>query len=90
MGSEMCIRDSGVGIDFHEEPFICHVGKRKTGMLLVPGMIFTIEPMINTGKREVYVDAGNDWTVYTQDGGMSAQWEYTVLITETGNEVLTY
>ena len=65
----------GVGIDFHEEPFICHVGKRKTGMLLVPGMIFTIEPMINTGKREVYVDAGNDWTVYTQDGGMSAQWE---------------
>lgn len=80
----------GVGIDFHEEPFICHVGKRKTGMLLVPGMIFTIEPMINTGKREVYVDAGNDWTVYTQDGGMSAQWEHTVLITETGNEVLTY
>lgn len=80
----------GVGIDFHEEPFICHVGKRKTGMLLVPDMIFTIEPMINTGKREVYVDAGNDWTVYTQDGGMSAQWEHTVLITETGNEVLTY
>ena len=80
----------GVGVDFHEEPFICHVGKRKTGMLLVPGMIFTIEPMINTGKREVYVDAANDWTVYTQDGGMSAQWEYTVLITETGNEVLTY
>lgn len=80
----------GVGIDFHEEPFICHVGKRKTGMLLVPGMIFTIEPMINTGKREVYVDASNDWTVYTQDGGMSAQWEHTVLITETGNEVLTY
>lgn len=80
----------GVGVDFHEEPFICHVGKRKTGMLLVPGMIFTIEPMINTGKREVYVDAANDWTVYTQDGGMSAQWEHTVLITETGNEVLTY
>ena len=53
-------------------------------------MIFTIEPMINTGTREVYVDAGNDWTVYTQDGGMSAQWEYTVLITENGNEVLTY
>ncbi|MCD7873965.1 MAG: methionyl aminopeptidase [Acidaminococcaceae bacterium] len=80
----------GVGVDFHEEPFICHVGKRKTGMLLVPGMIFTIEPIINTGKRDVYVDAANDWTVYTQDGGMSAQWEYTVLITETGNEVLTY
>lgn len=80
----------GVGVDFHEEPFICHVGKRKTGMLLVPGMIFTIEPMINTGKRDVYVDAANDWTVYTQDGGMSAQWEHTVLITENGNEILTY
>ena len=80
----------GVGVEFHEEPFICHVGKKKTGMLLVPGMIFTIEPMINTGKSGVYVDATNDWTVYTQDGGMSAQWEHTILITETGNEILTY
>ena len=80
----------GVGLEFHEDPWVGYNSRRGEEMLLVPGMIFTIEPMINTGKREVYVDAGNDWTVYTQDGGMSAQWEYTVLITETGNEVLTY
>lgn len=80
----------GVGVDFHEEPFVCHVGKRKTGMVLVPGMIFTIEPMINTGRRGVFVDAANDWTVYTEDGGLSAQWEHTILITEDGPEILTY
>lgn len=80
----------GVGIDFHEDPFICHVGKRKTGMILAPGMIFTIEPMINIGRREVFVDAANDWTVYTQDGSLSAQWEHTILITENGPEILTY
>lgn len=80
----------GVGIEFHEEPFICHVGKRKTGMVLAPGMIFTIEPMINIGRREVFVDAANDWTVYTQDGSLSAQWEHTILITENGPEILTY
>lgn len=80
----------GVGVDFHEEPFVCHEGKRNTGMLLVPGMIFTIEPMINAGKKDVFVDAKNDWTVHTEDGSMSAQWEYTVLITETGNEILTW
>lgn len=80
----------GVGIEFHEEPFVCHVGKRKTGMLLVPGMIFTIEPMINAGRKDVFVDAANDWTVYTQDGSLSAQWEHTILITEDGPEILTY
>jgi methionyl aminopeptidase len=80
----------GVGIDFHEEPFICHVGKRKTGMVIVPGMIFTIEPMINIGRSEVFVDEGNDWTVYTEDGSLSAQWEHTILITENGPEILTY
>ena len=80
----------GVGIDFHEDPFICHVGKRKTGMVLVPGMIFTIEPMINMGRKGVFVDAANDWTVYTDDGSLSAQWEHTILITENGPEVLTY
>jgi methionyl aminopeptidase len=79
----------GVGIDFHEEPFICHVGKRKTGMLLVPGMIFTIEPMINQGSPEFYVDEDNGWTVYTDDDGLSAQIEYMVLIKEDGVEVLT-
>ena len=80
----------GVGVQFHEDPFVSHVGRRGTGMLLVPGMIFTIEPMINTGKKGVFVDEANEWTVYTEDGGDSAQWEYTVLITETGAEVLTY
>lgn len=80
----------GVGVEFHEEPFVCHVGKRKTGMVLVPGMIFTIEPMINVGRKDVFIDASNDWTVYTQDGSLSAQWEHTILITEKGPEILTY
>ncbi|HIU63903.1 MAG TPA: methionyl aminopeptidase [Candidatus Avacidaminococcus intestinavium] len=80
----------GVGVEFHEEPFVCHYGKRKTGMLLVPGMIFTIEPMINMGKRELYIDAANDWTAITMDGLPSAQWEHTVLITEDGPVSLTY
>lgn len=80
----------GVGVDFHEDPFVCHVGKKNTGMVLVPGMIFTIEPMINMGRRDVFVDAANDWTVYTQDGSLSAQWEHTILITEDGPEILTY
>ena len=80
----------GVGIEFHEEPFVCHVGKKNTGMLLVPGMIFTIEPMINMGKKDIYVDAANDWTALTIDGMPSAQWEHTVLITEKGAVSLTY
>ena len=80
----------GVGVQFHEDPFICHEGRRNTGMLLVPGMIFTIEPMINTGTDKVFVDEENEWTVYTEDGGQSAQWEHTILITDTGAEILTY
>ena len=69
---------------------MAHVGKKGTGMLLVPGMIFTIEPMINTGRKNVFIDEADDWTVYTEDGGLSAQWEYTVLVTETGAEVLSW
>lgn len=80
----------GVGIEFHEDPFVAHVGKKGTDMLLVPGMIFTIEPMINMGTKDIFIDADNDWTVLTEDGMPSAQWEYTVLITEDGHEVLTY
>ena len=80
----------GVGIEFHEDPFVPHVGKKGTDMLLVPGMVFTIEPMVNMGKREIFIDADNDWTAYTEDGSYSAQWEYTVLITEDGHEILTY
>ncbi len=59
-------------------------------MLLVPGMVFTIEPMINMGCQEIYIDDGNGWTAYTEDGKPSAQWEIQVLVTETGNEVLCW
>lgn len=79
----------GVGLKFHEDPFVSHTGKKGTGMLLVPGMVFTIEPMINMGSRKIFIDADNDWTVLTNDGMPSAQWEYTVLITETGAEIIT-
>ena len=80
----------GIGLQFHEEPFVSHVGKKGTGMLLVPGMVFTIEPMINMGKPDIFIDSEDDWTVLTEDGYPSAQWEYTVLVTETGVEILTY
>lgn len=78
----------GVGLDFHEEPWVSHIGTRGTDMLLVPGMIFTIEPMVNAGKPDVVQDDEDGWTIYTKDGSLSAQWEYTVLITEQGPEVL--
>ena len=80
----------GVGNDFHEEPWVSHIGERGTDMLLVPGMIFTIEPMVNAGRPDVVQDEEDGWTIYTEDGSLSAQWEYTVLITEEGPEVLTY
>ena len=79
----------GVGIAFHEDPFVSYVTPKGSEMLLVPGMIFTIEPMINEGTPEFYVDEENEWTVYTEDDGLSAQIEYMVLITEDGAEVLT-
>lgn len=79
----------GVGIDFHEDPYVPHFGKRGTGMILFPGMIFTIEPMINEGTRKVFLDASNNWTIYTWDGKLSSQIEYTVLVTEDGFEILT-
>ena len=78
----------GIGADFHEEPQVLHYGKPDTGITLKPGMIFTIEPMINTGKREVKL-LPDKWTVVTRDRGLSAQWEHTILVTETGFEVLT-
>ena len=58
-------------------------------MLLVPGMVITVEPMINAGRAAVYIDAYNDWTIYTKDKSDSAQWEHTILITENGNEILS-
>lgn len=79
----------GVGIDFHEEPYVCHIGIKGTGMLLVPGMVFTIEPMINMGTGKFFTDKKNGWTVRTKDGKLSAQWESTILVTETGTEIIT-
>ena len=80
----------GVGLEFHEDPWVGYNSKRGTEMLLVPGMIFTIEPMVNMGKADIYIDDENDWEVYTQDGMPSAQWEIMVLVTETGYEVLCW
>ena len=80
----------GVGLEFHEDPFVSYVTRRDTGMLLVPGMVFTIEPMINLGTDEIFIDEENDWTVYTEDGAPSAQWEVTVAVTEDGYEILAY
>ena len=80
----------GCGFEFHEEPWVGYIGKRGTGMLLVPGMMFTIEPMVNMGKPDVYTDGGDNWAVYTADGKPSAQWEIQVLVTEEGHEVLCW
>lgn len=80
----------GVGVDFHEEPWVSYNSKRGTEMLMAPGMIFTIEPMINMGRVEIYIDDANGWTVYTEDGKPSAQWEVQVLVTDTGYEIISY
>ena len=82
----------GVGIDFHEEPEVCHFAQRENGMLLVPGMVFTIEPMINMGSFGVFIDADDPygWEVITEDEKPSAQWEHTLLMTEHGVEVLSH
>jgi methionyl aminopeptidase len=78
----------GIGREFHEDPQVLHYGQPGTGMELAPGMTFTIEPMINAGKREVKLLPDN-WTVVTRDHSLSAQWEHTVLVTDKGHEVLT-
>lgn len=80
----------GVGLAFHEEPWVSYVSEPGTEMLMVPGMMFTIEPMVNMGGPDIYVDADNDWTTYTDDGQLSAQWEVTVLVTEDGCEVICW
>jgi len=78
----------GIGAAFHEDPQVVHFGKPGTGVALQAGMIFTIEPMINAGRRDIRV-LGDGWTVVTKDHSLSAQWEHTILVTESGYEVLT-
>ena len=80
----------GVGLEFHEEPFVSYVIRKGTGMLLAPGLMFTIEPMINMGSEKVYTDRFDGWTVYTSDGKPSAQWEIQVLVTDDGAEVISW
>ena len=80
----------GVGVKFHDDPEVLHYGKKGVGMLLVPGMVFTIEPMINMGTWKVFVDSADGWTVVTEDELPSAQWEHTFVVTETGLEILTH
>jgi len=79
----------GIGQRFHEEPQVLHYGRPGTLEELKPGMTFTIEPMINAGRREIK-ELGDGWTIVTRDRSLSAQWEHTVLVTETGYEVLTW
>lgn len=78
----------GIGLEFHEDPQVLHYGKPGTGMVLEPGMTFTIEPMVNAGRRHVKL-LRDGWTVVTKDHSLSAQWEHTVLVTDDGHEVLT-
>ncbi len=78
----------GVGLEFHEEPFVPHIGRKGEGMILLPNMTFTIEPMINIGAPEADV-LEDDWTAVTADGSLSSQWEHTIRVTETGYEILT-
>jgi methionyl aminopeptidase len=78
----------GIGLAFHEEPQILHYGKIGSGIELKPGMIFTIEPMINAGKRDIKM-LPDGWTVVTKDRSLSAQWEHTILVTDSSYEVLT-
>ena len=78
----------GVGLEFHNEPVVEHFRTNRKTMIMVPGMMFTVEPMINQGDFECEV-LDDDWTVITSDGKLSAQWEHTVLVTETGVEIIT-
>lgn len=80
----------GIGLEFHEDPYVCYVAEKGTEMLMVPGMMFTIEPMMNMGTAEIFIDDDNGWTAYTDDGMDSAQWELQVLVTEDGHEIISY
>ena len=80
----------GIGWDFHEDPFVSHVSEAGTGVVLAPGMMFTIEPMINAGESPIDMSDPNGWTVRTADGSDSAQWEIQVVVTEDGYELLSW
>ena len=80
----------GVGLEFHEDPWVGYIYKRGTQMMMVPGMMFTIEPMVNMGTHKITVDKENGWTVRTKDHKPSAQWEIQVLVTEDGHEVISW
>ncbi len=80
----------GIGLEFHEDPFVSYVTHAGTEMLMVPGMVFTIEPMVNMGTSEIVIDDEDGWTVTTEDGKPSAQWEVTVAVTQDGYEILTW
>ena len=80
----------GIGLEFHEDPWVSYVSKPGTEMLMVPGLVFTIEPMINMGGFEIYEDEKDGWTIYTKDGKPSAQWEIQVAVTDDGYEIISY
>lgn len=79
----------GIGLEFHEDPYVSHVSRAGTGIRLEPGMLFTIEPMVNIGTARVREDKKNGWTIYTADNKLSAQWESMILVTEDGYKILT-
>ena len=80
----------GIGKEFHEDPWVSFVSKPGTEMLMVPGLCFTIEPMVNAGGADVYVDEYDNWTIYTEDDSCSAQWEVQLVVTEDGYELLSW
>ena len=80
----------GVGLAFHEDPWVSYTSQAGTGMVLAPGLMFTIEPMVNMGSAKIFQDSDNGWTIYTDDELPSAQWEIQVLVTEDGYEVIAY
>ena len=80
----------GIGLEFHEDPWVSFVSKPGTEMLMVPGLCFTIEPMINMGKDDIFCDEDNGWTIYTADGKPSAQWEVQLVVTEDGYELISW
>lgn len=80
----------GVGLQFHEDPWVGYHTKRGTDILLAPGLMFTIEPMVNMGREDIFIDDENGWEVYTEDGSLSAQWEIQVLVTDTGAEIISW